>query len=207
MSEPLIELRHICKEFPGVRALDNVDFTLEPGEVHILLGENGAGKSTLIKILSGLYHPTSGEIYINGEQQNFIGPKQAEKAGIATIYQELNLCENLDVAENIFIGRLPNRLGCVDKTKLHEMARAALDELNLDYDTHMIVSKMGVAQKQMVEIAKAVSRDTKILIMDEPTAVLTEREIVELFKVIHLLKSRGVGIIYTFPTVSRSCTR
>lgn len=196
MSEPLIELRHICKEFPGVLALDDVNFTLKPGEVHILLGENGAGKSTLIKILSGLYHPTAGEIYINGEKQSFVGPKQAEKAGIATIYQELNLCENLDVAENIFIGRLPNRFGCVDKAKLHEMARAALDELNLDYDTHMIVSKMGVAQKQMVEIAKAVSRDTKILIMDEPTAVLTEREIVELFKVIHLLKSRGVGIIY-----------
>lgn len=196
MSEPLIELKHICKEFPGVRALDNVDFTLLPGEVHVLLGENGAGKSTLIKILSGLYHPTSGEIYINGELQHFIGPKSAEKAGIATIYQELNLCENLNVAENIFIGRLPNRFGCVDKTKLHEMARSALDELNLDYDTHTIVSKMGVAQKQMVEITKAVSRDTKILIMDEPTAVLTEREIVELFKVIHLLKSRGVGIIY-----------
>jgi len=196
MREPLIELKHICKEFPGVRALDDVNFTLRAGEVHILLGENGAGKSTLIKILSGLYHPTSGEIYINGEQQHFPGPKSAEKAGIATIYQELNLCENLDVAENIFIGRLPNHFGSVDKKKLHEMARSALDELNLDYDTHTIVANMGVAQKQMVEITKAVSRDTRILIMDEPTAVLTEREIVDLFKVIRLLKSRGVGIIY-----------
>lgn len=196
MREPLIELKHICKEFPGVRALDDVDFTLRAGEVHILLGENGAGKSTLIKILSGLYHPTSGEIYIDGKQQHFLGPKSAEKAGIATIYQELNLCENLDVAENIFIGRLPNRFGSVDKKKLHEMARSALDELNLDYDTHTIVANMGVAQKQMVEITKAVSRDTKILIMDEPTAVLTEREIGDLFKVIRLLKSKGVGIIY-----------
>lgn len=196
MSEYLIELKKICKEFPGVRALDNVDFTLRPGEVHILLGENGAGKSTLIKILSGLYQPSSGEIYIDGELRHFAGPKSAEKAGIATIYQELNLCENLDVAENIYIGRLPNKLGCLDRAKLHEQAKAALKELNLDYDTHTIVSGMGVAQKQMVEIAKAVSRDTRILIMDEPTAVLTEREIEELFKVIHLLKAKGVGIIY-----------
>lgn len=196
MSENLIELKHICKEFPGVLALDDVNFTLRPGEVHILLGENGAGKSTLIKVLSGYHRPTSGEIYVNGELRHFTGPKSAEKAGVATIYQELNLCENLNIAENIFIGRLPNTAGRVNQKELHRKAREALQELNLDYDTHTIVGEMGVAQKQMVEIAKAVSRDTKILIMDEPSAVLTEKEIVELFKVIHLLKSRGVGIIY-----------
>ena len=196
MSEYLIEIKHVSKQFPGVHALDDVSFTLKPGEVHVLLGENGAGKSTLIKILSGLYHPSSGEIYVEGQLQHFTNPKSAEKAGIATIYQELNLCENLTVAENIFIGRLPNRLGKVDRKALQEQAKAALAELNLTYDPNMVVSQMGVAQKQMVEITKAVSRETKILIMDEPTAVLTEKEIVELFKVIHILKEKGVGIIY-----------
>ncbi len=196
MSEYLIEIKHVSKQFPGVLALDDVSFTLKPGEVHVLLGENGAGKSTLIKILSGLYHPSSGEIYVDGQLQHFTNPKSAEKAGIATIYQELNLCENLTVAENIFIGRLPNRLGKVDRRALQEQAKAALAELNLTYDPNMVVSQMGVAQKQMVEITKAVSRETKILIMDEPTAVLTEKEIVELFKVIHILKEKGVGIIY-----------
>lgn len=196
MSEFLIEIKHVSKQFPGVLALDDVSFTLKPGEVHVLLGENGAGKSTLIKILSGLYHPSSGEIYVEGQLQHFANPKSAEKAGIATIYQELNLCENLTVAENIFIGRLPNRLGKVDRKALQEQAKAALAELNLTYDPNMVVSQMGVAQKQMVEITKAVSRETKILIMDEPTAVLTEKEIVELFKVIHILKEKGVGIIY-----------
>ena len=196
MSEYLIEIKHVSKQFPGVLALDDVSFTLKPGEVHVLLGENGAGKSTLIKILSGLYHPSSGEIYVEGQLQHFTNPKSAEKAGIATIYQELNLCENLTVAENIFIGRLPNRLGKVDRKALQEQAKAALAELNLTYDPNMVVSQMGVAQKQMVEITKAVSRETKILIMDEPTAVLTEKEIVELFKVIHILKEKGVGIIY-----------
>lgn len=196
MSEYLIEIKHVSKQFPGVLALDDVSFTLKPGEVHVLLGENGAGKSTLIKILSGLYHPSSGEIYVDGQLQHFTNPKSAEKAGIATIYQELNLCENLTVAENIFIGRLPNRLGKVDRRALQEQAKAALAELNLSYDPNQVVSQMGVAQKQMVEITKAVSRETKILIMDEPTAVLTEKEIVELFKVIHILKEKGVGIIY-----------
>lgn len=196
MSEFLIEIKHVSKQFPGVLALDDVSFTLKPGEVHVLLRENGAGKSTLIKILSGLYHPSSGEIYVEGQLQHFANPKSAEKAGIATIYQELNLCENLTVAENIFIGRLPNRLGKVDRKALQEQAKAALAELNLTYDPNMVVSQMGVAQKQMVEITKAVSCETKILIMDEPTAVLTEKEIVELFKVIHILKEKGVGIIY-----------
>ncbi|MDO4343343.1 MAG: sugar ABC transporter ATP-binding protein [Eubacteriales bacterium] len=196
MSEHLIELQHISKIFPGVRALNDVNFTLEPGEVHVLLGENGAGKSTLIKILSGLYHADEGEIWIRGEKKRFTGPKSAEDAGIATIYQELNLCENMNVAENIFLGRLPNKAGVVNQKLCHQMARNVLDELNLDYDTGSIVSEMGVAQKQMIEIAKSISRDTQILILDEPTAVLTEKEITELFKVIHLLKEKGVGIIY-----------
>lgn len=196
MSEHLIELKHISKLFPGVRALNDVNFTLDPGEVHVLLGENGAGKSTLIKILSGLYHADEGEIFINGKKKHFTGPKSAEEAGIATIYQELNLCENLNVAENIFLGRLPNTAGMVNKRLCHQMARKVLNDLNLDYDTKTIVSDMGVAQKQMIEIAKSISRDTQILILDEPTAVLTEKEIVELFKVIRLLKDKGVGIIY-----------
>lgn len=196
MSEYMIELKNVSKKFPGVLALDNVRFDLKPGEVHVLLGENGAGKSTLIKILSGLYTATSGEIYVDGKLRNFSGPKDADEAGIATIYQELNLCENLNIAENIFLGRLPRTAGLVDRKKLHQMAQEELQKLNLDYDTHTIVGSLGVAQKQMVEIVKAVSRNTRILIMDEPTAVLTEREIDELFEVVHLLKAKGVGIIY-----------
>jgi len=196
MSEYLIELKNISKRFPGVMALDDVQFNLRAGEVHVLLGENGAGKSTLIKILSGLYQASEGQIFVDGQLKNFTGPKDAEAARIATIYQELNLCENLNIAENIFLGRLPRTGGIVDRKKLHQLAQDELKKLNLDYDTRTIVNKMGVAQKQMVEIVKAVSLDARILIMDEPTAVLTEREIEELFKTIHFLKKKGVGIIY-----------
>ena len=183
--EYIAQLNNISKKFPGVVALDDVSFQLKKGEVHILLGENGAGKSTLIKILSGVYLKDKGQIIINGEKCEFKFPSDASRAGVATIYQEFNLIDTMSVAENIFMGRLPSRgkvIELVKKKELFDNAKKVLNELNMNIDPRKKVGEFGVAEKQMVEIAKAISVDSKILIMDEPTAVLTDTERDELLE-------------------------
>jgi ribose transport system ATP-binding protein len=190
-------MRGIVKRFPGVLALDAVDFDLRPGEVHVLLGENGAGKSTLIKVLSGVYPPDAGEILFDGAPVTIRTPLDAQRLGVSTIYQELNLVPEMTVAENIFLGREPMRgMGLVDRKEQVRQARALLDDLQLDIDPRALVRTLGIAQQQMVEIAKALSLDARLIVMDEPTAVLTSREIERLFATISQLKQSGVGIIY-----------
>jgi ribose transport system ATP-binding protein len=194
----LVEAKDITKSFPGVRALAGVRFELMPGEVHALMGENGAGKSTLMKILAGIYRKDSGEIRYDGASVDFAGPREAQYAGIGIIHQELQLMNHLTVAQNVFIGREPTRaLGVLlDDDKLNRDAAALLAHLNLAIDPRTIVGGLTVAKQQMVEIAKALSFNSRVLIMDEPTAALNSAEIAELFKIIRELKSRGVGIIY-----------
>jgi ribose transport system ATP-binding protein len=194
----LVEAKDISKSFPGVRALASARFDLMPGEVHALMGENGAGKSTLMKILAGIYRKDSGEIRYDGASVDFAGPREAQHAGIGIIHQELQLMNHLTVAQNIFIGREPKRaLGLLlDDDKLNHDAAALLAHLNLNIDPRAVVGGLTVAKQQMVEIAKALSFNSRVLIMDEPTAALNNAEIAELFKMIGELKSRGVGIIY-----------
>jgi ABC-type sugar transport system ATPase subunit len=195
---PILGLENISKSFPGVQALDGVHFEMLPGEVHALLGENGAGKSTLIKIVSGVYRPDVGAIRIDGELVSFGDPREAQKRGVATIYQELSLYSELTVAENIFIGHAPrNRLGMVDWTSMYRRAREILASLNIhDIDVRRKVGTLTVGNRQRVEIAKALSLNARILIMDEPTAALTEADVVRLFDIVRLLRERGVGIVY-----------
>ncbi len=196
-SDTILELNHISKTFPGVIALDDVHFDLRKGEVHILLGENGAGKSTLVKILSGAYQKTSGEILLNQQEIHIKNPKQAQELGISIIYQELNLVPHLSVGENIFLGREPaNRLGFVDFKELFFKAQKILDDLGVEIDARSLVKDLGIAKQQMVEVAKALSLDASIVIMDEPTSALTKQEIEELFKIIKSLKVNGISIIY-----------
>ncbi len=198
MSGSVVALSGIGKSFPGVRALDGVSFDVRPGEVHALLGENGAGKSTLIKILSGVYQPDEGEIRINGDDVRFDSPNEAQRAGIATIYQELLLFPELTVAENIFMGHAPrNRWGGIDWRTMRRQAREILASLNIhDLDETAVVGSLTVGNRQRVEIAKALSHDARVLIMDEPTAALTEHDVERLFRIVHLLRDRGVGIVY-----------
>ena len=195
-EQSLLQATKITKTFPGVLALDGVDFDLSPGEVHVLLGENGAGKSTLMKVLAGAYQPDAGAISLNGHPVRLASPRQAQKHGVGSIYQEFNLIPYMNVAQNIFLGRFPRRLGLLDQARMHAESRALLDSLNMDIDTRAKIVSLGVAQQQMVEVAKTLSVDSKILIMDEPTASLTDREIEQLFAAIHRLKQQGIGIIY-----------
>jgi len=193
----LLRLKRIGKVFPGVIALDNVDFELQKGEVHILLGENGAGKSTLVKIISGAYQKTSGDIFLSGQKIEIKNPKHAQELGISIIYQEFNLVPDLSVAENIFLGREFQLLpGIIDQKKVHKSARKILDDLGVSIDSRRIVRDLGVAEQQMVEVAKALSLKAKILVMDEPTSALTDKEIKDLFQAIRSLKEKGVSIIY-----------
>jgi ribose transport system ATP-binding protein len=197
MIEPILRVQGISKEFPGVKALDRVSFELCKGEVHVLVGENGAGKSTLMKVLSGVYQPDSGEIYLHGKKVSFQNTRDAQLARIAIIFQEFNLVPNLTVAQNIFLGREPlAKAGCLDRRKLNADAQAILDSLNTGISATDKVESLGVAHQQLVELAKALSFDSEILIMDEPTATLSEKEINTLFDTIVSLKSRGVSIIY-----------
>lgn len=198
MSETiLLKAEGISKQFPGVQALDDVNFDLREGEVHVLLGENGAGKSTLMKILAGAYQPDAGKIYLNGNEVAFSNPRQAQLAGIAIIYQEFNLVPYMNVAQNIFLGRFPKKNGIfLDHKKMHADAQKLLKSLYLDLDTSLNTISLGTGQQQMVEVAKALSVNSKVLIMDEPTASLTETEIEHLFMIIRELKKRGIGIIY-----------
>ena len=192
----LLEMRGITKRFPGVTALDHVDFELEKGEVHVLLGENGAGKSTLIKMLSGAYQPDEGEILVDGEKVEISSAMDAQALGISTIYQEFNLVPQLTVAENILLGRQPRRFGVVNGSKMRKDARELLERIKVRVNADARVEDLGVAQRQMVEIAKALSLDARILIMDEPTASLSGQEVGRLFEIIHGLQEDEVGVIF-----------
>lgn len=195
---PLLEMRSMVKEFPGVRALDGVSFTLEAGEFHSLVGENGAGKSTLMKVLSGVYPEGTfdGEILINDEAKHFRSIRDSENAGIAIIFQELSLVKELTVGENIFLGKEPSRFGVINWSELYHNASKLLNDLHLPIDPRAKAGSLGIGQQQLVEIAKALSKDAKILVLDEPTAALTESEIETLFVILRNLRSSGVGMIY-----------
>jgi rhamnose transport system ATP-binding protein len=197
-AAPLLEVRDIEKTFPGVRALSGVSFDVRAGEVHALLGENGAGKSTLIKIVSGVYQPDLGSILVNGTLVHFSTPDDARRAGVATIYQELLLFPELSVAENIFLGHAPlARAGRIDWRAMRAEAERLLDSLEInDLSADQIVGALSVGNRQRVEILRALSHDARILIMDEPTAALTESDVTRLFDVVRRLKRRGVGIVY-----------
>jgi D-xylose transport system ATP-binding protein len=195
---PLLEMKSIIKEFPGVRALDGVSFTLEAGEFHSLVGENGAGKSTLMKVLSGVYPVGTydGDILIEDEIRHFRGIRDSESAGVAIIFQELSLVKELTVGENIFLGKEPSKLGVINWSELYHRTSKLLQDLNLDIDPRVAVGNLGIGQQQLVEIAKALSKEAKILVLDEPTAALTESEVETLFNILRKLKARGVGMAY-----------
>lgn len=192
----VVEMEHITKIFPGVIALDDVSFELRKGEVMALLGENGAGKSTLVKILSGVYTKDAGTIKIDGEDVGNITPQSARKLGIAIIHQELNMCRHLSVAENIYLGREMTKHGMLSSKEMERKAGEILSSLKIDLDPSTIVGNLAVSKQQMVEIAKALSTDARILIMDEPTSALSDKEITELFRIIGELKAKGHSIIY-----------
>ncbi|MCA0214918.1 MAG: sugar ABC transporter ATP-binding protein [Proteobacteria bacterium] len=195
---PLLELRGISKSFTGVQALDDVSLQLFPGEVHMLLGENGAGKSTLMKVLCGAHTADAGEFFHKGQPVTIAGPADAQRLGIAVIFQEFTLVPYLSVAQNIFLGREPRgRLpGTVDHGLMRKQARAIMDQLGMTLDPGTAVATLGVAQQQMVEIAKALSQDARILVLDEPTAALSDNETDKLFRMIGKLKSQGVAMAY-----------
>ena len=195
---PLLEMRNIVKEFPGVRALDGVSFTLEAGEFHSLVGENGAGKSTLMKVLSGVYPygTYEGDILIDDRVRHFKGIRDSETAGVAIIFQELSLVKELTVGENIFLGKEPSSFGVINWSELYHRTTKLLQELNLDIDPRVPVGNLGIGQQQLVEIAKALSKEAKILVLDEPTAALTESEVETLFTILRGLKVRNVGMVY-----------
>jgi monosaccharide-transporting ATPase len=193
---PVLRMKGIGKEFPGVKALDGVDFRLFPGEVHALMGENGAGKSTLIKVLTGVYTIDSGDIELDGRKVAFASPSAAQQAGVSTVYQEVNLVTNLSVAENIFIGREPRRLGRIRWRELRARATELLARLDLDLDVSAPLSKYSPAIQQMVAIARAVDVEAKVLILDEPTSSLDAGEVALLFKVIRQLKDSGMAILF-----------
>ncbi len=192
----IIEIKGLTKHFPGVTALSNIDLDINQGEVHVLVGENGAGKSSLIKILCGIYQPDEGEMLFGGKNYAPANTQDAIKTGIRVVYQELNLLSYLSIAENIFFERLPSRAGLVDFKKLYHDAAEMLDEVGLKISPQTPVYMLGIAQMQLVEIAKALSGESKVLILDEPTATLTSKEIDRLFEIIKRLKQKGVTIIY-----------
>ena len=192
----IIEIKGLTKRFPGVTALSNIDLDINQGEVHVLVGENGAGKSSLIKILCGIYQPDEGEMLYYGNKYAPISTQVAIKSGIRVVYQELNLLPYLSIAENIFFERLPSRAGLVDFNKLYRDTKSTLEEVGLNISPQTQVHMLGIAQMQLVEIAKAISGESKVLILDEPTSTLTSKEINRLFEIIKRLKQKGVTIIY-----------
>ncbi|CAM5742210.1 putative ABC transporter ATP-binding protein YtfR [Streptomyces afghaniensis 772] len=202
--QPVLEMTGIVKEFPGVRALSGVDFRLFPGEIHALMGENGAGKSTLIKVLTGVYSLDGGTITLDGESVRFGSPLQAQQAGISTVYQEVNLCPNLSVAENIFIGREPTRAGRIQWKRMRKEAAELVDRLGLDIDVAAPLSSYPLAVQQLVAIVRSVGtgdRDgagsgTKVLVLDEPTSSLDRDEVLELFRLMRQLRDEGVAILF-----------
>ncbi|NYE05804.1 ribose transport system ATP-binding protein/inositol transport system ATP-binding protein [Bacillus niacini] len=197
MSGKLLEMKGVTKKFPGVYALKGVDFDLEAGEVHALLGENGAGKSTLMKILNGIYSIDEGKIFIKGNGVQISGVKDAQKYGISIIHQEISLVPYLSIAENIYLGREPlTKAGLIDKRTMYENAQKFLNDFDLGLSAKTMIHTLNVAQQQMIEIIKAVSFHSKIIVMDEPTSSLTEKEVDFLFKTIRNLKEQGVGMVY-----------
>jgi ribose transport system ATP-binding protein len=195
-TAPLLEMRLISKRFPGVLALEDVNFEVRPGEVHILVGENGAGKSTLMKIISGVYELDGGEMFFHGRPVKFSNPRQAQEAGITTIYQELNLIPQLSIAENIFLGGEITRGAFLDWPEMYRRTGEMLRRLHLEIDPRAKVAALGVAEQQMVEVAKALHHRADLIIMDEPTSALSLNEINDLFSIIRQLKAEGVSIIY-----------
>lgn len=195
-NEYIVQMKHISKEFPGVKALNDVQFNLKRGEVLAFLGENGAGKSTLVKILSGVYSKDSGTIIVDGEEIEHMNTNKAKELGIAIIHQELNMCAHLTVAENIFLGREKKSGISLANRKMNKEAAEVLNRLGIDLDPNIVVGDLSVSKQQMVEIAKALSANARILIMDEPTSALTTKEIEELFHAVNKLKSEGCAIIY-----------
>ena len=193
----LLRMTDITKTFPGVKALDRVSLDVEGGTVHALMGENGAGKSTLMKCLFGIYEKDSGHIYLEGREVNFKSSKEALQNGVAMVHQELNQALKRSVMDNIWLGRYPTKGGVmVDEKKMYNDTRAVFEELGVNVDPRRIMSTMPVSQRQMVEIAKAVSYNSKVIVFDEPTSSLTEQEVEHLFRIINMLRERGVGIIY-----------
>lgn len=192
----VLEMIDICKNFPGVKALDGAKLKVRPGTVHALMGENGAGKSTLMKCLFGVYIEDSGDIFIEGKKINFSNPKQAMENGVAMVHQELNQVLQRDVMDNIWLGRYPGNGGIVNSKKMFDETKKVFDELEIDVNPKTKMAKLSVSQRQMVEIAKAVSYNAKILVLDEPTSSLTQEEVNHLFKIINKLRDRGCGIIY-----------
>ncbi|MFI6154754.1 sugar ABC transporter ATP-binding protein [Kitasatospora sp. NPDC051170] len=195
-QQPVLEVRGLRKEFPGVVALDGVDFRLLPGEVHALMGENGAGKSTLIKVLTGVHPVDGGEVLLDGRPVHIAGPAQAREAGISTVYQEVNLCPNLSVAENVFIGREPRRFGLIDWSAMRRRAAELVRELELDIDVSAPLNSYSIAVQQLVAIVRAVDVSAKVLILDEPTSSLDRDEVLQLFTVMRRLRDQGVAILF-----------
>lgn len=196
MAETIVRMEKICKSFPGVKALDNVSFELRSGEVMALLGENGAGKSTLMKILSGVYTRDSGTVGIFGKEYGNLTPKSAQEAGVAIIHQELNMCRHLSVAENMFLGQEICKGGILSTREMNAEAAGVLNDLKIDIDPETVIGDLPLSKQQMVEIAHALLKKAKILIMDEPTSSLTSKEIDEMFRIIRKLKADGCGIVY-----------
>ena len=208
--EPLLQMEHITKSFPGVRALGGVSLAVRPGECLGLVGENGAGKSTLMKILAGVYQPDEGRLRLDGRPVHINGPRHAQQLGIAIIYQEFNLCPNLSVEANVFIGREPERTGFIRAKEMRRQTRSLLDQLGVRLDPSAVVRNLSVADQQMVEIAKALSLNARLVIMDEPTSALTETEVEALMDIIAGLKARGLAVIYIshrLDEVFRICDR
>jgi simple sugar transport system ATP-binding protein len=194
--EPILATFGVTKTFPGVKALQHVDFRLFPGEVHTLMGQNGAGKSTLINVLTGVFAPDAGTIRLGGEVVAFASPQEAEAAGVRTLYQEVNLCPNLSVAENIFAGRQPRRFGAIDWPVIKRRAQEALARLDVSLDVTRSLDAYPIAVQQMVAIARALSVDARVLILDEPTSSLDDSEVAQLFKILRHLKQSGIAILF-----------
>ena len=196
-KKKVLELKNISKSFPGVKALDQVSFSVEEGTVHVLVGENGAGKSTLIKIINGMYTADEGDLYVFGEKVTTHNPRHMKELGIATIHQELNPVPDLTIAENIFLGRLPaHGPGIVAKKRMVEEAQKLVNDLGFTYDVKSVMRSLTVSDMQIIEIIKAISVNARIIIMDEPTSSITEGEVAVLHEQIHRLKERGISIIY-----------
>jgi galactofuranose transport system ATP-binding protein len=193
---PIVQMTGIHKAFVGVRALSDVDLRLFPGEVHALLGENGAGKSTLIKVLTGVYEIDAGSIELAGKPVLFGSPLEAQRAGVSTVYQEVNLCRNLSVAENIFIGREPRRWGRIQWRAMRRGAAEALARVDVHIDVSASLSEYSLAVQQMVAIARAVDISASVLILDEPTSSLDQGEVEQLFEVIRQLKGQGIAVVF-----------
>ncbi len=195
-QEIILSIQNVTKSFPGVKALDNVSFQIKQGNIHALVGENGAGKSTLIKILAGIYLNYDGEIYFEGKKLKLCSPADAQKHGISVVHQELKLCEPLSITENIFLGNLIYKGSLVDWKTMHHRANEMIESLGLKLPVHKTVDTLSIAQKQIVEICKAINHDCRLLIMDEPSATLTEKELTMMFGIMRRLASQGVTIIY-----------